>query len=260
MKSMVQYNNDRNDVQEWDSNREGVWDFNESDTEDEYDDTELSDTDSDDEESDNGEAKYNPVSAVDKTLKSQICTRSAYQFKCFCCEKNVNIGDEITFFSWSNYATSLDRMKLRPRKCSRKKPWDTYTPYTGQRWVHKECRPSVAANGGNCILAPNTAWSGVISREFTSWKKNHPEKYQEFYDIVRKEHPRCRHLDVIYRKIISKWRSTCDGKYQKYNINPKNVKWMGGGIWKFPILHDGQGGYQTYAKKLNIPDTYVTKI
>ena len=47
----------------------------------------------------------------------------------------------------------------------------------------------------------------------------------------------CRHLDVISIKIISKWRSTCDGKYQKYNTNPKNVKWMGGEIWKFPIYY-----------------------
>ena len=63
VKGFIYINDSDRKGQKWDSDREGVWDFDESDTEDDEElielsnsDTELSD--SDEEESDNGEAKY----------------------------------------------------------------------------------------------------------------------------------------------------------------------------------------------------------
>jgi hypothetical protein len=57
--------------------------------------------------------------------------KSNYNLHCFCCNNPINIGDEIT------HCVESVGMKLR----SRINNDSFYTPFTGNRWVHKDCKP-----------------------------------------------------------------------------------------------------------------------
>ena len=58
--------------------------------------------------------------------------KSRYKMHCFCCNKHINIGDEITKCV-EDYG-----IELRYRVIKNENSF--YKPCTGARWVHKECQ------------------------------------------------------------------------------------------------------------------------
>ena len=59
-------------------------------------------------------------------------TKSNYKLHCYVCDCTINRGDEIT------QVAEFGGMTLRCRVAT---DGGFYTPYTGARWIHKNCKP-----------------------------------------------------------------------------------------------------------------------